>query len=102
MVLISEGGAGLRRNLVPTPTPPGEKLIWTRVTRRSFDALPLALLAWLPPPVPEGRDWQTRRDQNPEVGNQRAGLTPPPGTITATSSGAHPLAPAPSARAIVA
>src|SRR5712691_4099816 len=46
-----------------------------------FDAPFPALLASPPPPVPEWRNWQTRRTQNPESRKRRGGSTPPSGTI---------------------
>ena len=46
----------------------------------SFDARAPALIASPSPSVPEWRNWQTRRTQNPELRKQRAGSTPASGT----------------------
>ena len=62
-----------------------------------FDATFPPLLASPTLLVPEWRNWQTRRTQNPKLRKQRGGSTPPSGTITSTSC-AVPTSPPTTAR----
>ena len=67
------------------PAPPiGLRMARQRSNTRAiagFDARATTLLASTPHSVPEWRNWQTRRTQNPELRKQRAGSTPASGTI---------------------